>query len=123
MTILEAINKIDDLKPNTYTQHEKVAWLNTVESMIKRHIIDTHEDSDEIEFDGYDEDTDVDTEMIAYAPYDELYIYWLESMIDYTNGEYIKYNNSVTRFNDMQTAFANDYNRNHMPVGHKFTYF
>ena len=120
MTILEAITKIDALKPNTYTQHEKVAWLSTVEGMIYRNVIDTHlrnNGESEIVFNGYDDNTPVDTEMIVYPPYDELYLLWLESMMDYTNGEYAKYNNVVTRFNDINQAYTNDYNRTHMPKG------
>lgn len=123
MTILQAIQKIDTLKPNTYTQSEKVAWLNTIEGLIKRNVIDTHEDGEGIEFTGYDQDTPVDTEMIVYEPYDELYVLWLEAMINYTNGEFVKYNNTIIRVNDMQQAFANDYNRRHMPIGTHIRYF
>lgn len=123
MTILQAIQKIDTLKPNTYTQSEKVAWLNTIEGLIKRNVIDTHEDGEDIEFTGYDQDTPVDTEMIVYEPYDELYVLWLEAMINYTNGEFVKYNNTIIRVNDMQQAFANDYNRRHMPIGTHIRYF
>lgn len=123
MTILQAIQKIDTLKPNTYTQSEKVAWLNTIEGLIKRNVIDTHEDGEGIEFTGYDQDTPVDTEMIVYQPYDELYVLWLEAMINYTNGEFVKYNNTIIRVNDMQQAYANDYNRRHMPIGTHIRYF
>lgn len=123
MTIIQAINKIDELKPNTYSQEEKTAWLSTVEGNIKRNIIDTHEGGEDIEFDGYDSDTPVDTEMIVYEPYDELYVLWLECMIDYTNGEYVKYNNAALRFNDMQQQFANYYNRHNMPKGSHIRYF
>ena len=57
------------------------------------------------------------------APYDELYVLWLESMIDYTNGEYVKYNNASIRHNDVYQAYANDYNRHHMPKGKKICYY
>lgn len=126
MTILEAITRIDELKPNTYTQDEKVAWLSTVDGVVKRDVIDTHlrnEDEPEVTFNGYDEDTPVDTELLVYPPYDELYVLWLECMIDYTNGEYSKYNNASIRFNDMQNQYMNDYNRRHMPKGTKIRYF
>lgn len=123
MTIIEAIRKIDELKPNTYTQEEKTAWLSTVEGMIKHEIIDTHMDGEKIFFDGYNADTPVDTEMIVYPPYDELYILWLESKIDYTNGEYVKYNNAVIRYNEVFQQFANDYNRRHMPKGKHIRYY
>lgn len=121
MTIIEAINKIDALKPNSYTQSEKVAWLSTLDGMTKR-MIDQHE-GEEVKFDGYTNETPTNTVMLIPAPYDEAYILWLESKIDYTNGEYNKYNNSITRFNDTFTAYNNDYNRTHMPKGKKIKYF
>ena len=52
-----------------------------------------------------------------------MYISWLEAKIDYFNGEYAKYNNSITRYNDTYAAYANDYNRNHMPKGASIKYF
>lgn len=123
MTIIEAINQIDALKANTYSQADKIEWLSRVDGMIKRIIVDTHEDGEDIEFDGYNEDTALETELIAPHPYDELYIRWLEAQIDYTNAEYGKYNNSITTFNAAFTNYQNYYNRQHMPKGTKFKCF
>ena len=44
MTIIEAINKVDSLKPNGYTQSDKVGWLSVLDGAIKRSVIDTHDD-------------------------------------------------------------------------------
>lgn len=123
MTLIEAINIIDALKPNAYTQDDKVAWLSTLDGMIYAQVVNTHENTEGIVFEGYDENTDRDTELIANAPYDEMYTTWLESKIDYTNGEYARYNNSITRFNDMYRQYQNNYNRTHMPLGSKIKYF
>ena len=46
MTIIEAINRIDELKPNNYTYLEKIGWLSKLDGAIKKNIIDTHEDGD-----------------------------------------------------------------------------
>ena len=46
MTINEAIDRTDELKHNTYKVSEKIKWLSTVDSMIKRLIINTHEGAD-----------------------------------------------------------------------------
>lgn len=123
MTIIEAINQIDSLKANTYSQADKIEWLSRVDGMIKRLIIDTHQDSEYSEYDGYNADTSLETELIAPHPYDELYIRWLEAQIDYTNAEYGKYNNSITTFNAAFTNYQNYYNRQHMPKGTKFKCF
>jgi hypothetical protein len=123
MTILEAINRVDSTKPNSYTQVEKVDWLSTLDGVIKTNIIDTHEGGENVVFDGYDADTSLDTELLVPAPYDDIYIRWLEARIDYANGEINKYNNSLTAYNDAYDLYANHYNRKHMPKGSKFKYF
>ena len=123
MTLIEAINRVDALKPNVYSQEEKISWLSTLDGMIMRDVIKKHEGGDGVEFYGYTVDTPLDTELIVKEPYDEMYICWLESKIDYNNSEYARYNNSITRYNDIYMEFAKDYNRNHMPIGSEIKYF
>ena len=123
MTINEAITRVDSLKPNGYEQSDKIAWLSLVDRMVKNNIIDTHESGEDITFTGYNDDTSLDTELIVQAPYDEMYVSWLFSKIDYYNGEYRKYNNNITMFNDTFSAYTNHYNRTHMPKGKKIKYF
>lgn len=123
MTIAEAIERIDDLKPNNYTQHDKIVWLNQVDLLIKREIIDTHEDGEDIEFSGYDDETNIETPLLVGDPYSTLYISWLETKIDYSNGEYAKYNNSATVFNTDYQNYERWYNRHHMPKGTQIKFF
>ncbi len=123
MTIIEAINKIDSLKPNGYTQPDKVAWLSALDGIIKKEIIDTHEGSENVIFVGYDEETALDTVMLVPAPYDDVYVKWLEAQIDYANGDTAKYNNSMTMYNAAYYAFQRHYNRTHMPIGKSMKFF
>lgn len=122
MKIIEAINKLDNSKPNTYTTPEKIAWLSELDGRIKKEIIDTHEAAEEITFNGYT-DNDTDTELLVPSPYDDIYIRWLEAYVDYSNGEYGKYNNSMAMFNAKYSSYEKYYNRNHMPIGTKIKYF
>ena len=121
MKIIEAINQIDSLKHNTYSQDNKVTWLSRLDSMVKKHIIDTHED--EVDFSGYDSLTDLQTELLVPAPYDEVYLRWMEAQIDYHNGEYETYNNAIEMFNTTFNSYQNYYNRTHKPKGKQFKYF
>lgn len=123
MTIIEAINRIDSLKHNTYSRSDKVRWLSTLDNMVKKHIIDTHEGAEDVTFTGYDENTDVQTELLMPAPYDEAYLRWMEAQIDYHNGEYDKYNNATEAFAAFYEGYKNYYNRTHMPIGKNFKYF
>lgn len=123
MTIIEAINKVDELKPNSYTQPDKIRWLSNLDGTIKTEIIDTHEDGEMVIFDGYNSNTSKDTELLVKAPYDDLYLYWLESRMDYYNGEYGRYNNTLAMFNAAYSAYESFYNRAHMHKGQKFKFF
>ena len=122
MKIIEAINGIDSLKHNTYSERDKVAWLSRLDAMVKKHIIDTHE-GDEVTFTGYDDSTDLQTELLVPAPYDEVYLRWMEAQIDYHNGEYDRYNNAMDMFHTAYEGYQNYYNRTHMPKGKKFKFF
>ena len=119
MTIIEAINRIDLIKPNTFERLEKTRWLSALDGIIKSMIIDTHEGGESVEFKGYDADTDTTTVLLVPAPYDEIYLFWLESKIDYWNGEYARYQNSMIMYNTAYAAFEQYYNRTHRPLSKK----
>lgn len=123
MTIIEALTRIDSVKPNTYRQSEKVKWLSTIDGIIKREIIDTHEGGSNIVFNGYADETPLETELLVPAPYDDIYLYYLESRIDYWNGEAKRYNNSSEMYNEAYEIYERYYNRTHMPIGKKFKFF
>ena len=117
MTVIEAVNRIDSVKPNNYTQADKVAWLSQLDGRVKAEIIDTHEDAPVVNFSGYDKDTPLSTTLLVPYPYDELYPLWLEARIDYANSEYTRYNNSMAMFNTAYADYERYYNRTHMPHG------
>ena len=123
MIIMDVISRINILKPNSYDQREKIKWLSTLDERIMNDIIATHDGANVESFNGYTDETPLTTELLVYSPYDEMYLYWLEAQIDYWNGEYAKYNNSIDMFNTAYTAFANHYNRTHKPKGKKFKFF
>jgi hypothetical protein len=91
--------------------------------VIKSEIIDTHEGGENVVFNGYDENSDLSIVLLVPPPYDDIYLRWLETQIDYANGEYGKYNNSITMYNTAYSAYANYYNRTYMPKGKKFKFF
>jgi hypothetical protein len=123
MTILDAVHRIDVLKPNTYTQAEKIRWLSELDGMIKREIIDTHEGGDKVAYNEYTESTVLTSNLLVPHPYDRIYLPWLQAQIDYFNGENGKYQNSMAMFNAAYTAFEKYYNRTNMPKGAKMKFF
>lgn len=116
MTIHEAVEMVDRLKPNQYDQEQKVKWLSKLDGMIFREVISTHADSTVEEFKGYD-NAFPDTEMLVPYPYDEdVYNYFLQMQIDKENGEMAKYNQSATLYNNAYKIFCDWYNRTHLPI-------
>lgn len=123
MKILEAINRIDSLKQNAYSQSDKLAWLSELDWDVFRNVTATHEDAQVTEFHGYDDDTDLQTELLIPAPYDKAYLLWLQAQIDYYNGEYERYNNAMDMFYEAFDGFRKYYNRTHMPKSGKLKFF
>ena len=122
MTLMGAINHLNAVKPNSFMQAEKIKWLSTLDGIVKAEIIDTHEGGENITFDGYTESS-LMQELLVPPPYDDMYIKWLEAQIDYANGEYGKYNNSITLYNTAFAAYEKYYNRTHKPISKNFTHF
>ena len=118
MKINEAIQRLDSLKFNTYKQEDKIDWLSRLDNMVKKQIIDTHEGSESVSFNGYTADTPLDTVLLVPAPYDEVYLRWMEAQIDYHNGEINSYNNAIILFNTAFNAYKEHYNSAHKPVQH-----
>lgn len=117
MTIEEAIMLTDRMAPgNQFSEEMKIRWLSELDGKIKNEIIDTHEGGQDIPFEGYSEDTPRDKELLANEPYSEMYAPYLLSKIDFYQDEPSKYNNHITMFNTVYSAYADEYNRTVMPI-------
>lgn len=123
MKIIEAINRLDALRPNTYTFQEKLAWLSALDGMVFENIIKTHEGAAIESFEGYADQNDTERELLIPSPYDEAYIHWLCAKVDYYNGESAKYANSSAQYNAVFGEYSRWYNRTHMPIGTKIKVF
>lgn len=118
MNINDAIAQIDRSKPNTVDRADKIAWLDRLDRMAIIEVFGTHEGAEEYEdFAGYGPETDGDTVLLIPAPFDAVYISWMESQIDYRQAEYDRYGNSAAMFSSQYAAFADFWNRTHEPNG------
>lgn len=119
MTIAEALSGIDARKRNGITEEIKIEWLSELDGRVYNSIISTHEGGNIKECPHYDTNTLRTTELLISAPYERLYLLWLEAQIDYTSGEINRYSNSFTMFNALFEEYAKNYNRTHMPISVK----
>ena len=92
MTPSKAIEHIDSIRPNTYEEEAKLRWVSDVDTMAKK-LVFGHKETV-----PYSYPEDMDRELIIQAPFDNVYFFYLESMIDYYNREYGNYNNSAMMF-------------------------
>ena len=112
MKVNEAITKVDDLEPNTYEDNEKLDWITELDKRIAIEILNVREREEDVVVEPYTE-ADMDKELLVPAPYDNLYVQWLMSQIDYYNNEMDRYANSAAMFNQKYQDFANYWYRTH----------
>ena len=67
----------------------------------------------------YTED-DMEMDLIVGPPHDKLYYAYLCAMVDFTNGEYAKYNNSIIVANAFMAEWAAWFNRTHERDGRQY---
>ena len=123
MTINEAIQRCDSMKPNAYSCCDKRRWLSDLDGMVFHEIFKTHTGmTDDEVFSGYDGDTPGGTTLLVTPPYEDVYIKYLFAQIDFNNAEYTRYNNDVAMFQVTYNAYADYCNRTYMPKqAHKIT--
>lgn len=123
MTINEVITRIKALKPSGISQDEMIILLSALDLTIKNEIIGLSGDEGMSDFEGYTPETPLTTPLIVPAPYDEIYLYWLESHINYWNGEIGKYNNSMAMYKAAYSAFECYYIKTKKPKSKAFKFF
>ena len=110
MTIRELLDYIDDVRPNAFTEAQKLLWLNELEARIQRDVFLSGEAVQ------YRLPEDEDAAPLLNPPHDAVYRYWLEAMTDYANGEYNKYQNTMQMFNAQWNAFASWFAETYRPA-------
>lgn len=113
MTVQQAIERADEMRQGNASSDEmKIIWLSELDGIIYNDVILTHH-KDASPFVPYE---DGSRELIASAPYDRLYIYYLMAQIDLAASEFNRYNNSTELYNKALNDFKAWYNRTHRPI-------
>lgn len=115
MRAKEAISQLRELKPNQYSDSTMLRWLSDLDGQIYDDVLKNSEDAPPPPSLPYIAERDMDTELLAAFPHDGLYINYLMMKIDFQNGEFTRYNNSMVMFNVAYQAFADAWIRAHMP--------
>ncbi len=96
MTINEAIEKLDAQKHNTCPRAEKIAWLSELDGLTRKLLFGE-------DFPGYGQE---DAPLQIPFPFDSAYLYYMESKIDYQNGEFTRFNNAYAMFRAAWQKYA-----------------
>lgn len=116
MTIDQAIEWVDATQNNTASREEKIGWLRQLDEEIYHEVIRKHEGWEDVAEPDYTAETPGDRGLLVDGQYGSIYLHFLQSRIDYANGEYGRYNNSNMQFEADRLGFRCWYNREHMPI-------
>jgi hypothetical protein len=108
-TINEVIERNDKIKPNAYSNQVKAGWLYRLDSRISADIMHTDPPAE------YKFPEDGDKTLLVPEPYDELYDYYVQAMIDFYNKEINSYNNSMVMYNSAVQTYARYYIQHNEP--------
>lgn len=112
MTVAEIIAEVQRVKPNQYPKETLTRWLSQIEGQAVEQVVNHAVDTD-VEFDKYDYDTDVETELQIPDRYSDVYIHYLSAQIDQANREFASYNNDVALFEAAWREYAAWHIRTH----------
>ena len=112
-TLAAAIAMADLMKPNTFAAEIKTQWINEVEGVVQTEVLGR----DCRDLTRYQYPADADTELLVAPPYDSLYAHYLAALIDFSYGEYGKYQNTMAMFNARYLDFAKWFQRTHRGDG------
>jgi len=113
MAILgEIIAMVDEIKPNAFSNEVKTGWLNECEGLVQTEVFLFAP----VEIVRYRWPEDKDGAMLVEPPHDKLYWAYLTAMIDFANGEYNKYQNTMQMFNASFGEFMRWYALNYRPA-------
>ena len=140
MTAAGIIQKYNIMNPNQVDDVIKLSWLNDIEHQIWIEVLATHDGSQDLAYtlageyalgdeyvvgdtlysDGVEEgsapeEIQMDTEMILKPPYEDIYVYYIDTKIAYMNGDNRRYNMASELFNNAYISYQQYYNRTHKP--------
>lgn len=104
MKLRELLAHVDTIRPNAYTDKEKIDMVNTIEGRIYEGIYKTKEGFD-LTFVPFEEGGE-ERELSVQIPFTDIYVYYLASQIDFYNGDVDRYNDSIVLFHNAWDEFA-----------------
>lgn len=112
-TFSEIIDRVNQNKPNSFDVTEMVRWLTELDGKIATEVMMMSVTG--VRNLPRGEET-LNCEALVSFPYEDLYDRYLEAMIDYHNGEFSNYQNSMEAYNWAYNRFLNWYLNTYDPI-------
>lgn len=110
MNAQDVISRVDRIKPNAFTDEDKLQWIDSLEGMIQAEIY-LLRPAEIVRV------ATLESVLSAPFPYDALYDLYLQAMIDFHNGEYDRYNSTYEMFNSKWEDFCAWYTTHYPTYG------
>lgn len=111
-TLKSVIDMVDGIKPNAFTDDTKTAWLNECEGLVQTEVMLLAVE----EVISYSYEQDKNVKMLAVPPHDKIYWTYLSALVDFANGEYNKYANTMQLFNSYFSEYMRWYALHYRPA-------
>ena len=114
MRLGELIETVIRTRGRQYSEDIMTGWLNEIEGQVIDEVINKAEGYD-LEFEPMTYDLDAERELSVPDRFQDVYINYMYSKIDFNNQETERYNNDVVMYNSAYDAFTSWFRQNHMP--------
>lgn len=111
-TLQGVLDIIDSIKPNAFSEEAKTAWINEVEGLVQTEVF-LLAIEDVVQ---YTWPENAAATLLAKPPHDKIYWVYLSAMVDFANGEYDKYQNTMQMFNQFFGEYMRWYARTYNPA-------
>jgi hypothetical protein len=115
----KVIERVDEVRPNTVDIKTKKEWLKTADNMIYQTVVLRHCGWNFMKpyQNARRDKCDPPEPMMIDEPWGmPVYMNYVISMIDQTNGDTARYNNDSILYNNALNDWAKEYHRTHMPL-------
>ena len=114
MKLIELLEAVTALRGQQYATDTLAGWVNEIEGQVIEEVINAAEGFD-LEFVPMEYGVEDDRELTVPDRFQDVYINYLLSKIDFNNQETERYNNDVVMFNSSYESFAGWFRRKHVP--------
>jgi len=115
MKIIEVIETVDSLYPNSYSSAEKIVWCDELGAMLKEEYAKSYS-ADGVQESYVPISDPMSEETVIKAPYDRMYIDFVLAKCCYYQRDYDAYNQHIVSFNSRLEDFAKWFIERNMPI-------